>query len=108
MMKTAVLAAALAFARPTAAQQKMGTARGLDPKVFAVKEAALKNGLQIRLLVDKSVPTVSYYTFFRAGSRNERPGITGISHLFEHMMFNGAKKFGPKEFDRALESQGGY
>jgi predicted Zn-dependent peptidase len=47
------------------------------------------------------------YNFFRVGSRNERPGITGISHLFEHMMFNGSKKYGPKEFDRRLESAGG-
>jgi predicted Zn-dependent peptidase len=73
-----------------------------------VEEARLPNGLQIRLLPNPSVPTVSYYTFFRVGSRNERPGITGISHLFEHMMFNGAKKYGPKEFDRVLESSGGY
>ena len=50
---------------------------------------------------------MSYYTFFQVGSRNERPGLTGISHLFEHMMFNGAAKYGPKEFDRVLESQGG-
>jgi predicted Zn-dependent peptidase len=42
------------------------------------------------------------------GSRNERPGITGISHLFEHMMFNGSAKFGPKVFDRLVESGGGY
>ncbi|HEY2028792.1 MAG TPA: pitrilysin family protein, partial [Myxococcales bacterium] len=43
----------------------------------------------------------------RVGSRNERPGITGISHLFEHMMFNGSRKYGPKEFDRRLEAAGG-
>jgi predicted Zn-dependent peptidase len=49
----------------------------------------------------------SLYTFFQVGSRNERPGITGISHLFEHMMFNGAAKYGPKEFDEVLESSGG-
>ncbi|HET7754978.1 MAG TPA: pitrilysin family protein [Anaeromyxobacteraceae bacterium] len=65
------------------------------------------NGLRVRLLVDRAVPTVSYYTFFRVGSRNERLGVTGISHLFEHMMFNGAAKYGPKEFDRVLESRGG-
>ena len=35
------------------------------------------------------------------------PVITGISHLFEHMMFNGAKKYGPKEFDEVLEAHGG-
>ncbi len=80
----------------------------LDPKLFEVEEHTLKNGLRVRLLADHAVPTITYYTFFRVGSRNERPGITGISHLFEHMMFNGAKKYGPKEFDRVLESQGGY
>jgi zinc protease len=67
----------------------------------------LPNGLRVRLLAESNAPTVSYYTFFQVGSRNERVGITGISHLFEHMMFNGAKKYGPKEFDRVLESRGG-
>ncbi len=76
--------------------------------MLEVREAKLRNGLSIRLIPNHGVPTVSYYTFFRVGSRNERPGITGISHLFEHMMFNGAKKYGPKEFDRVLESSGGY
>jgi predicted Zn-dependent peptidase len=67
----------------------------------------LPNGLRVRLLADRNAPTVSYYTFFQVGSRNERLGVTGISHLFEHMMFNGAAKYGPKEFDRVLESRGG-
>ncbi len=52
----------------------------------------LSNGLRVRLLEDRNAPTVSYYTFFQVGSRNERLGITGISHLFEHMMFNGAAR----------------
>jgi zinc protease len=68
----------------------------------------LPNGLRIRVLEERAAPTVSYYTFFQVGSRNERPGLTGISHLFEHMMFNGAARYGPKEFDRILESQGGH
>jgi len=67
----------------------------------------LPNGLRLRLLADRNAPTVSYYTFFQVGSRNEQLGRTGISHLFEHMMFNGAAKYGPKEFDRVLESRGG-
>src|SRR5690242_11394337 len=67
----------------------------------------LSNGLRVRLFADRAVPTVSYYTFFQVGSRNERLGVTGISHLFEHMMFNGAARYGPKEFDRVLESRGG-
>ncbi|MBN2072182.1 MAG: insulinase family protein [Candidatus Krumholzibacteriota bacterium] len=68
----------------------------------------LDNGLKVILLEDHSVPVISYQTFFRVGSRNEVPGITGISHFMEHMMFNGAKKYGPKEFDAILESNGGY
>src|SRR5688500_1105976 len=73
----------------------------------SVIEAKLPNGLKVRLIPSSDVPTVSYYTFFGVGSRNERPGITGISHLFEHMMFNGAKNYGPGAFDRTLESNGG-
>lgn len=77
-------------------------------KLFSVHEAVLSNGLKVRLIPNTSVPTAALYTFFRVGSRNERPGITGISHLFEHMFFNGAKKYGPKAFDRVLESSGGH
>lgn len=73
----------------------------------SVIEAQLPNGLKVRLLPSDAVPTCSFYTFFKVGARNERPGITGISHLFEHMMFNGAKKYGPGQFDRVLESNGG-
>jgi predicted Zn-dependent peptidase len=73
-----------------------------------VRTHALPNGLRLRMLRDPSTPTLSYYTFYQVGSRNEQLGTTGISHLFEHMMFNGAAKYGPKEFDRVLESRGGH
>ena len=68
----------------------------------------LDNGLKVILVEDHSVPVISYWTFFRVGARNERAGITGISHFLEHMMFNGADKYGPKEFDAVLEANGGY
>lgn len=118
MMRTAALAAAVCAARPGSAvadtQPMPPTARpalnhhGIGPEAFDVVEKTLPNGLKVRLLRETSVPTVTYYTFFKVGSRNEQVGITGISHLFEHMMFNGSEKFGPKEFDRQLESRGGY
>ncbi|HTS82929.1 MAG TPA: pitrilysin family protein [Myxococcaceae bacterium] len=76
-------------------------------ELFPVHEARLPNGLRVRMVPDHDAPVVSLYTFFQVGSRNERPGITGISHLFEHMMFNGAERYGPKEFDEVLESNGG-
>jgi zinc protease len=68
----------------------------------------LPNGLTVLLHEDKSIPAVTLWQWYRVGSRNERPGITGISHYFEHMMFNGSTHVPPKEYDRILESNGGY
>jgi len=74
---------------------------------LAVSEHTLANGLKILIHEDHDVPNVAMYFFYRVGSRNERPGITGISHFFEHMMFNGAKKYGPRQFDIVMEKNGG-
>ncbi len=76
-------------------------------KVEDVKTFTLKNGMKIIVLEDHSIPNANMYIFFKVGSRNEYPGITGLSHFFEHMMFNGAKKYGPKIFDRVMEANGG-
>lgn len=76
-------------------------------KVEDVKTFTLKNGMKILVLEDHSIPNANMYIFFKVGSRNEYPGITGLSHFFEHMMFNGAKKYGPKMFDRVMEAGGG-
>ena len=74
---------------------------------FNIREHTLKNGMKILVQEDPSIPNVALYTFFRVGSRNEHEGITGLSHFFEHMMFNGAKKYGPGQFDKAMEASGG-
>lgn len=81
-----------------------GTAAG---QAFEVKTHTLSNGMKILVQEDESIPNVALYIFYRIGSRNERPGTTGISHYFEHMMFNGAKKYGKGEFDRVMEANGG-
>ena len=72
-----------------------------------VKGFTLDNGMQILVLEDQSIPNANMYLFWKVGSRNEVPGITGLSHFFEHMMFNGAEKYGPKMFDRTMEAAGG-
>ena len=74
---------------------------------FDIKTRTLKNGMKILIEEDHSIPSAAMYIFYRVGSRNERPGSTGLSHFFEHMMFNGAKKYGPGEFDRVMEGAGG-
>lgn len=74
---------------------------------FNIRTHTLRNGMKIVVEEDPSIPNVALYIFYRIGSRNERPGTTGLSHFFEHMMFNGAKKYGPKQFDRVMEDAGG-
>ena len=76
-------------------------------QVAPISSHTLGNGLKVLVEEDHRIPSVAMYLFFRVGSRNERPGITGISHFFEHMMFNGAKKYGPKQFDVQMEKNGG-
>ena len=74
---------------------------------FPVTTRTLKNGMKVLVQPDHSIPNVALYIFYRIGSRNEGPGTTGISHFFEHMMFNGAKKYGPGELDKVMEANGG-
>ena len=74
---------------------------------IAVQSKTLPNGLKVLVQEDDSIPNIAFYTFYKVGSRNEHEGITGLSHFFEHMMFNGAKKYGKGEFDAALDNAGG-
>ncbi len=72
-----------------------------------IRSFTLDNGLKIIVWPDHDIPNVVMYNFVRAGSRNEYPGITGLSHFFEHMMFNGSENVPPGEFDRIMEAAGG-
>ena len=72
-----------------------------------IKEYRLKNGLRLILSEDHSSPIISFQVWYNIGSRNERPGITGISHLFEHMMFKGSKNVEPEEHGRIIQQNGG-
>lgn len=76
-------------------------------QVEDVKSFTLDNGMKVLVLEDHSIPNANMYIFWKVGSRNEYPGITGLSHFFEHMMFNGSEKYGPKMFDRTMEAAGG-
>lgn len=76
-------------------------------KADDVQTFTLKNGMKFLVLPDNSIPNANMYLYFKVGSRNEYTGITGLSHFFEHMMFNGAKKYGPKMLDKTEEFNGG-
>jgi zinc protease len=77
------------------------------PGFDQVQTTTLANGMKVIVWTDRDIPNVALYNWVRVGSRNEVPGITGLAHFFEHMMFNGTAKRAPGEFDRAMEAQGG-
>jgi zinc protease len=76
------------------------TAANDVPKI-EFEEYALPNGLQVILHVDRKLPMVHVNLWFHVGSRNERVGRSGFAHLYEHMMFEGAKNAKDKYFSYA-------
>jgi len=72
-----------------------------------VTETILPNGLKVLLKEEHKSPVVTFQVWYRVGARNERLGKTGMSHLLEHMMFKGSKKYGPKQFSRVVQRNGG-
>src|SRR5512137_2780317 len=69
----------------------------------AVQEYVLQNGLRFLMIPKKGDPNVAAGWVARVGSVNERPGITGLSHLFEHMMFKGTHVVGTTDIKKDLE-----
>ena len=74
--------------------------RAETPLRLNVIEHHLPNGLTLLMLEHHRAPIVSCSLFYRAGSANEEPGSTGISHLLEHMMFKGTRTIGAKDYAR--------
>ncbi len=68
-----------------------------------VQEHVLDNGMRLLLVPRKGDPNISCGWVARVGSVNERPGVTGVAHLFEHMMFKGTKEIGSRDINRDLE-----
>ncbi|HJY39073.1 MAG TPA: pitrilysin family protein [Steroidobacteraceae bacterium] len=76
------------------------------PGADQVQAVTLTNGMQIIVWPDHDIPNVALFNWVHVGSRNEVPGITGLAHFFEHMMFNGTTTRPQGEFDRVLEANG--
>ena len=87
----ALLAAATSVAAPLSAQE------------IPVVERTLSNGMKVLMVARHDQPTISCGWLARVGSANERPGITGLAHLFEHMMFKGTRTIGTRDAARDLE-----
>lgn len=86
------------------------------PSVFAAKlmstgaatqEFHLENGLTLIVRVDQRAPVVFTSVWYKVGGSNESSGLTGISHVLEHMMFKGTKRYPAGKFNRLIADNGG-
>lgn len=93
-----LLAAILTLAAPA-----RGAGSGLGP----AETITLGNGLRLVLAPDSLARSVDVAVWYDAGARHDKPGKTGVAHLFEHLMFRGSSEFGPDEHGRLVRAEGG-
>ncbi len=72
-----------------------------------VKTWTLANGLRVLFLADHKAPIATVQVFYHVGSKDERVGIRGVAHMFEHMMFKGSRRVPPEQHARLLKEVGG-
>ena len=92
-------ALALAFIQPAG----VGAQSAPTAAAVPVEEFVLDNGMRFLLVQRPELTTVAAAWVAHVGSANERPGITGLAHFFEHMMFKGTHTIGTKDIERDLE-----
>jgi len=97
----AVTALLLLAACTAPAPRPLQTAEG------TVHTHTLENGLRVVVKEDHRAPVVVSQIWYKVGSSYEHGGITGISHLLEHMMFKGTERHPAGEFSRIIAEQGG-
>ncbi|MBI3677223.1 MAG: insulinase family protein [Proteobacteria bacterium] len=87
-----------------AAKPKSTPVTAQDDKVF---QFALQNGMQVLVIPDHRAPVVTEMLWFRVGSVDDPPGVSGLAHFFEHMMFRGTKTVPGDQFSKIVARNGG-
>ncbi|MFK7940109.1 MAG: M16 family metallopeptidase [Roseovarius sp.] len=88
------MAFAVAFVRPALANGQVSTFE-------------LENGMQIVVVEDHRAPVVVHMVWYRAGSADEQPGVSGVAHFLEHLLFKGTETLEPGEFSSTVQRNGG-
>jgi zinc protease len=106
MMRACTIALTMALATIAARAGVAAPAGGEGLKIKIV-EWKLPNGLRVLYSPHRRVPAVTVQVWYHVGSKNEHPGIRGIAHMFEHMMFKGSKRVPPEKHARMISAVGG-
>ncbi len=77
------------------------------PQSSPVFQFALQNGMQVLVIPDHRAPVVTQMVWFKVGAVDDPPGVSGLAHFFEHMMFRGTKKVPGDQFSQLIAKNGG-
>src|SRR5262245_62018208 len=72
-----------------------------------VSEFKLANGLHLVVVPDNRAPVVTHIVYYRVGSADEPPGVSGIAHFLEHLMFKSTEKLASGAFSKIIARMGG-
>ena len=78
-----------------------------NPIATRVSEYKLANGLQLVVVPDNRAPVVTHFVWYRVGAADEPPGVSGIAHFLEHLMFKSTDKIASGEFSKTVSRLGG-
>ncbi len=92
--------------RPLAALS-LALAAAVPAGAAEVSSFTLENGLDVVVLEDHRAPVVVHMVWYRTGAADERPGVSGVAHYLEHLMFKGTDELEPGEFSRVVAANGG-
>ncbi|ALN72367.1 pitrilysin family protein [Aureimonas sp. AU20] len=90
-----------------AASAQTGAAAEAEAKRPKIESFTLANGLQVVVLPDHRAPIATQMIWYKVGSADETPGVSGIAHFLEHLMFKGTKTHKEGEFSNAVSAIGG-
>jgi zinc protease len=107
--------AALSIAASVPAGAQAGKRKTVAPKTDAdsntnpnqVFQFALQNGMQVLVIPDHRAPVVTQMLWFKVGAVDDPPGISGLAHFFEHMMFRGTKQVPEDQYSQIIAKNGG-
>jgi len=85
----------------------LGTGGALASSTDQVSTFTLDNGLEVVVIEDHRAPVVTQMVWYRAGSADEKPGVSGVAHFLEHLLFKGTKTLAPGEFSATVARNGG-
>lgn len=105
--RRSVIAGLPALAALAAAPALPATAAATAQPVFGAETFTLENGLAGVVIPMRRAPVVAHMVWYRVGGADEPPGLSGMAHFLEHLMFKGTPNIGPGEFSRRVAREGG-